>query len=162
MNKVKDIKVFNKRGKELAPTSRVIAKTLVAREKAVWIKEGESLTLLSTKSDFKKLRKRVISEEKRKCYICGETILEDEPATIDHVDPKSRYGKDNRKNLRCCCKRCNDDKGNTGFLEYCNEIFKNKKVYSYINLGHLEIERRRYIKQRGQNDSKDRISYVNK
>lgn len=151
MNKIKDIRVFNIKGKELAPTSRVIAKTLIAREKAVWIKEGESLTLLYTKSEFKKLKKAVIRQEKRKCYICGETISEDEPATIDHVDPKSKYGKDDRSNLRCCCKRCNDDKSNISFLAYCKQIFSNKEKYNYVDFKHLEKERIRYINHRDRN-----------
>lgn len=142
----KNIKVFNTREKELAPTSLRIAKTLVARDKAVWIEEGKSLTLLYTKSEFKKLKKQVIEEEGRRCYICGEKIDITEAATIDHVYPKSRYGKDSRDNLRCCCKKCNDDKGNMNFYQYYNHIMANIENYSYIDFENLEKEKVKYIR----------------
>ena len=143
---VRSIKVLNKKGKELAPTTFKIAKTLVAREKAIWIEEGKSLTLLYTKSDFKKLKKQIIKEEGRKCYICGEIIDSSVPATVDHVYPKSRYGKDSRENLRCCCKRCNDDKGNRSFYQYYCHIKNNIRDYDYINFNNLEKEKEKYIK----------------
>lgn len=135
---IKNIKVFNDRGKKLAPTSYKVAKMLVAREKAIWIDEGKSLTLLYTKTDFKKMKKKIIEEEGRLCYICGREIPESENATIDHIIPKSKFGKDCRKNLRCCCKRCNDDKGDMRFILYYDQIISNRDKYAYINFDLLK------------------------
>lgn len=144
MKKEKNIKVFNTKGKELAPTSIQIASTLVARDKAIWIEEGESLTLLYTKSDFKKVKKEVIKEEQRICYICGNKIPEDEYATIDHVNPKSRLGKDDRANLRCCCKRCNDDKKSMDIFQYIQYMKRHLSRYEYIDFKYLENESLKY------------------
>ena len=104
------VEVLNKRYKKLAPTNLLVARRLVSREKARWIKENEVIMLLKTKKDFKKLKAKIIEEEGRQCYICGKIIPENEYATIDHMYPKCRCGKDTRDNLHCCCKRCNDDK----------------------------------------------------
>jgi hypothetical protein len=134
---VKNIPVYTKKGKALAPTNLTVANTLVAREKAVWIKEGKSLTLLFTKDDFKKLKKQIIIEEHRECYICRDIIPEEIPATIDHVNPKSKYGKDSRENLKCCCKRCNDDKGSRSIEQYYNHIVRNIEKYPYIDIQYL-------------------------
>lgn len=144
MKKKKDIKVFNINGNKLSPTNIQIANTLVAREKAIWIEKGKSLTLLYTKSDFKKIKKQVINEENRICYICKKVIPESEYATIDHVNPKSKLGKDDRKNLRCCCKRCNDDKKNMDIFEYIQHMKGHLKDYNYIDFEYLEKEASKY------------------
>lgn len=144
VKKEKNIKVFNTKGKELAPTSSLVAITLVAREKATWIEEGVSLTLLYTKSDFKKVKKEVIKEEQRVCYICGNKIPEDEYATIDHVNPKSKRGKDDRANLRCCCKRCNDDKKSMDIFQYIKYMKRHLNRYEYIDFKYLENEALKY------------------
>jgi hypothetical protein len=133
----KTIEVVNNNGKSLAPTNLKVAKTLIKREKAVWIVEGVKLKLLYMKSDFKKLKKEIIKEEGRICYICNKVISKDEPATIDHVYPKSRYGKDTRDNLRCCCKKCNDNKGNKSIVEYLDYIKRNMHTYDYISLSSI-------------------------
>lgn len=149
----KNIEVFGRNGQRLAPTNSFTAETLVGRKNAVWIEKGKSLTVLRTKSDYKKRKKYIIAEEKRVCYICGRTISNDEIATIDHVDPKSRKGTDDRDNLRCCCKRCNEDKGKTSFLRYCDWIFSNKEIYDYVDFKHLDMERKKYIDRKGTKES---------
>lgn len=134
MKELKNIKVVDRHNRRLSPTTATIAKTLIAREKAKWIIENDILMLLKTQKEIKELKKKVIEEENRICYICGYKIPEDIPATIDHVNPKSKLGKDDRVNLRCCCKRCNDDKANMNINEYFIHIQENIKNYDYIDL----------------------------
>lgn len=136
LKKIK-VNVVNKENKKLSPTNMLVANTLVAREKAIWIDGGNTLMLLKTKEDFKELKKVIIKEENRICYICKTKIPEEEHATIDHVNPKSKFGKDDRENLHCCCKRCNDDKGDFTYDEYVNHIKQNIEKYKYLNIGEM-------------------------
>lgn len=126
------IDVVDKDYKKLAPTNLMVAKTLVARDKAIWIEYEKKLILLKTKKDFKIIKNKIIQEEGRVCYICKIIIPKEEHATIDHVNPKSRLGKDDRWNLHCCCKRCNDDKGNRTYEEYMDYVKKNICKYKYL------------------------------
>lgn len=132
------IQVVNKKNKRLAPTNLLIARTLVAREKAIWVKKDKIIMLLKTKKEFKELKNKIIADENRICYICKIRIPDEEHATIDHVYPKSKYGKDNRENLHCCCKRCNDDKSNMDIEQYYIHVKNNIEKYeNYISINHL-------------------------
>lgn len=137
LKKIK-VNVINKEYKKLSPTNMLIANTLVAREKAIWIEDGKTLMLLKTKEEFKQLKKQIINEENRICYICKNKIPENEHATIDHVNPKSKFGTDDRENLHCCCKRCNDDKGNLTYNEYIKHIKENSDKYKYLDIKNLK------------------------
>lgn len=139
VSELKNIKVevINRENKKLAPTNLLVARTLIARDKAIWIKKDKIIMLLQTKKEFKEFKNKIIAEENRICYICNVRIPEDEHATIDHVNPKSKYGKDNRENLHCCCKRCNDDKGNMDIEQYYNHIKAHINKYYYINIDKL-------------------------
>ena len=146
MKDIKQVKVdvYSVNGKKLAPTNLRVAKTIIGRKKAKWIKENESLILLYSKSEFKALKKLVIEEENRICYIC-KSIMDIGDATVDHIIPKSRGGCDFRYNLACSCPRCNEDKKNLTLEEYIRHIEKNRKKYKYIDLKHLKrqlVERR--------------------
>lgn len=149
-DKEKSIKVFDKNKKELLPTNVFIANTLVLRGKATWIIENESLTLLFNKSDYRKLRKYVIDKDKRICYICKKEILENDVITVDHIYPKSKFGKDDENNLRCCCKRCNDDKRDMDITQYYNHIVENKSKYKYLDLEYLREVTLKYHRDKGE------------
>lgn len=131
-DKKKPVEVVNKYNKELSPTNLFIANLLVFREKAEWIEKGKLLRLLKSQSEWKALKKQVIIEENRICYICGEKIPEGTPASIDHVYPKFNYGKDDRDNLRCCCIRCNEDKENMNISEYYYHVLDNIVIAFFI------------------------------
>ncbi len=45
------------------------------------------------------------------CKICGEHLTENNPATTDHIWPKSKGGINHRVNYRFICLRCNIRKG---------------------------------------------------
>lgn len=135
------IDVVDKFNKPLSPTNALVARTLVNRDRAEWIGKNK-IKLLKTKQDWIKLKNSVISEEYRMCYICGEFIPIDEHATVDHINPRSKFGKDERDNLHCCCKRCNDDKSNMTLFEYSEHVKEEKRrsnKYDYLNTDKLYI-----------------------
>ncbi len=51
-------------------------------------------------------RRGVLRRDAHRCAYCGGTA-----ATIDHVLPRSRGGRDTWENLVACCVRCNNLKG---------------------------------------------------
>jgi 5-methylcytosine-specific restriction endonuclease McrA len=47
-----------------------------------------------------------------KCYICSRSLMfKDKNATFDHFIPTARGGLSDLANLRLCCTRCNNKKG---------------------------------------------------
>lgn len=51
-------------------------------------------------------RRGVLRRDGHRCAYCGKSAT-----TIDHVQPRSRGGKDSWENLVACCLRCNNLKG---------------------------------------------------
>jgi 5-methylcytosine-specific restriction endonuclease McrA len=51
-------------------------------------------------------RRGVLRRDNQRCGYCGASAT-----TIDHVQPRSRGGKDTWENLVACCLRCNNVKG---------------------------------------------------
>jgi 5-methylcytosine-specific restriction endonuclease McrA len=139
LKKIK-VDVVDKSNKPLSPTNLLVARTLVNRERAIWIGKNK-IRLIKTKQDWIKLKNQVIDEEYRMCYICGEFIPATEHATVDHINPRSKFGKDERENLHCCCKRCNDDKSNMTLDEYYEHVKREKmkhNKYDYLILDKLK------------------------
>ena len=102
-----------------------------------------SVRLKQTKKERIKKKHDIIADSKRICYICNTRIPEDETATIDHIIPKSRDKRaDTYDNMRCCCSRCNNDKGNMTLSEYVKHIFDNKERYDYISNKRLDYLKR--------------------
>ena len=110
------------------------ALSLIETDRAEWIEKGQALRIFYDKRRWKIIKDRIISDANRICYICGERIPEDEIATIDHVIPMSRRISPCYKesNLRCCCLRCNGDKGDMDIQEYVDHIENNRYDYEYI------------------------------
>jgi len=139
LKKIK-VDVVDKSNKPLSPTNLLVARTLVNRERAIWVGKNK-IKLIKTKQDWIKLKNKVIEEEYRMCYICGDFIPITEHATVDHINPRSKYGKDERENLHCCCKRCNDDKSNMTLDEYYEHVKREKmkhNKYDYLILDKLK------------------------
>lgn len=143
LKKIK-VEVISKHGERLNDTNAQVATSLVARDRAEWIIYHKKIKIIRNKQDWKTLKRLVIKDENRLCYICGEFIPENEPATVDHVIPRSKYGKDERKNLHCCCKRCNDDKVDMTLYEYYLHVKKAKEIdpnsYNYLDVDKMITE----------------------
>jgi 5-methylcytosine-specific restriction endonuclease McrA len=134
---IANIQVYDKDDRLLAPCSYKKADKLVKRKSAEWI-DYNQIKLLVNKDDTRKLRKEIEIESKRICYICGSVIPEDTPITLDHVLPKSEGGPDSKSNIRCACKRCNDDKKNRTIHDYIKHISRYRQNYDYICEERLE------------------------
>lgn len=57
-------------------------------------------------------RRGVLRRDGHRCSYCGRSAN-----TIDHVQPKSRGGKDTWENLVACCLKCNNTKGDRTLSE---------------------------------------------
>ena len=102
-----------------------------------------SVRLKQTKKERTRKKHNIIADSKRICYICNTRIPESETATIDHIIPKSRDKRaDTYDNMRCCCSRCNNDKGNMTLSEYVKHIFNNRELYDYISNKRLDYLKR--------------------
>lgn len=55
-----------------------------------------------------RVRNRVFARDGNKCVNCGSK----EDLTIDHLNPKSKGGRNTIWNLATMCSRCNEKKGN--------------------------------------------------
>jgi 5-methylcytosine-specific restriction endonuclease McrA len=53
-------------------------------------------------------RQRIFKRDQNECVYCGSK----KDLTIDHVQPRSRGGKNTWTNLVTCCSKCNIKKGN--------------------------------------------------
>jgi 5-methylcytosine-specific restriction endonuclease McrA len=51
------------------------------------------------------------------CWYCGRTLTT-RTATIDHIIPKSKGGKDDFGNLRLACASCNSTRGSSDDIEF--------------------------------------------
>jgi 5-methylcytosine-specific restriction endonuclease McrA len=57
-------------------------------------------------------RRGVLRRDAHRCAYCAKPAT-----TIDHVQPKSRGGKDTWENLVACCFKCNNKKGDKSLAE---------------------------------------------
>lgn len=141
---LKDIKieVESKHGLRYLPTNAQVASSLIKRGRAIWIVKNKKIKITQSVYDWKELKNSIIKEENRLCYICGEFIPENKPATVDHIIPRSKFGKDERENLHCCCKRCNDDKLDMTLYDYYVHVkytkFKDNTRYPYLDVDKLK------------------------
>ena len=134
----KTIAVFGPDNKYLSHCTWQRALGLLESGKAIRL-NATTIRLKYTKRERIKKKHDIIAESKRICYICSTHISEEETATVDHIIPKSRDKRaDVYENMRCCCARCNNDKGNMKLSEYVNHIFKNREKYDYITDKRLE------------------------
>jgi len=60
----------------------------------------------------KNVRAFVWRRDKGLCQICGRRIASITEMTLDHIQPKSKGGKNTRENLRATCFTCNNRRGN--------------------------------------------------
>jgi 5-methylcytosine-specific restriction endonuclease McrA len=65
--------------------------------------------MASRKKNGKHLR--MLLKHHKACYYCGEDFTDKRWPTIDHKQPLSRGGGNEKKNLCACCSECNQKKG---------------------------------------------------
>ena len=151
----KTIAVFGPNGMYLSHCTWDRATALLESNRAVKI-NATTIKLKHTKKERTEKKREIIAESMRVCYICNIQIPDDEVATIDHIIPKSRSRQaDIYSNMRCCCSRCNNDKGNMTLSEYVQHIFDNKDFYKYIS-----TDRLKYLKDFAESYEKEFYSQV--
>lgn len=64
---------------------------------------------LTDRHQFDKRAWRAVMGEPSTCYLCAKPIEQPE-ATLDHVIPTSRGGRNHTSNVRWACRRCNQMK----------------------------------------------------
>ncbi len=84
----------------------------------------------TSSSDAKRMWRQSIKEKwKHKCAYCEST----EYLTIDHIVPQSKGGSDFLTNVLCCCRRCNNSKSHTNWIEwYSSQDFFTEERYDAI------------------------------
>lgn len=128
----KPVAVFGSNNLYLSHCTLNRASKLISSGRAVR-RDANSIQLRQSKKERIAQKHIIIRAANRVCYICGRRIPEDETATIDHIIPKSRDSRaDIYTNMRCCCERCNNDKGNKKLSEYVRHIDNNRRNYSYL------------------------------
>lgn len=78
----------------------------------------EELIGIRESSRAKWTRKQLLRKYQGRCHLCGEQVeLSDAAspryATIDHIVPLSKGGRDTLDNLALACAACNQAKGDT-------------------------------------------------
>ena len=146
IKKHKDIAVFGPDKKFISYCTKDRMFQLLHQNKAIRL-NASSIMINQTNSDKKWIKHKIIKNANRVCYICKTKIPDNEIATVDHVVPKSRDGKaDTYDNMRCCCSRCNNNKGNMLLSEYVDHILENRDNYDYIS-----DKRLKYLKEFAKN-----------
>ena len=133
MQKKRTVTVIGPNGSFKSRCTSEKANGLIASGRGVFVSKNK-IKITETKQQRNAVKQRIISDAGRICYICGKKIPYESTATIDHVIPKSRdYAADRYSNMKCCCVRCNKDKGNMTINEYVVNILLNRQKYSYIS-----------------------------
>lgn len=68
------------------------------------------------------------------CYWCEKRFTSFREATLEHIYPKSKGGKDTKGNLTLACKTCNLKKGNKVISKYDQELQEATKLSKMINI----------------------------
>ena len=67
--------------------------------------------------EWRELRREIIERDGGKCRYCGATKW----LEVDHIDPISKGGGNNRSNLVTACHRCNRSKGRKRLEDWLDE-----------------------------------------
>lgn len=134
------IALFDRNNKFLRYITRQKAKQYVKEGKAKWV-ATKTLRMKYVKTLAGYNKSSIVKDAKSICYICNRKISDKNQVTIDHVIPISRdKNADVLYNMRCCCARCNADKGDKTLIEYVEYIRQNRESHLYISdkqLDHL-------------------------
>jgi len=82
------------------------------------------------KREISLTRKNVIKRDGHTCQYCG---TRSGPMTTDHVQPRTRGGKDTWENLVCACVACNNRKGNRTLAESGMKLFRRPRRPFYFH-----------------------------
>jgi len=98
------------------------------------------------KYTIKFCRSSIYERDKGICQYCEKKINKFD-ATLDHIIPKSRGGRNNWNNIVFCCKKCNDKKRNKTPAEANMSLLNEPKRPSWIA---VKFGKARTIKERAE------------
>jgi len=82
-------------------------------------------------------RKNIHRRDEHICQYCGTRV--DGHATIDHIIPRSRGGRNTWENLVCCCTKCNTKKGDSTPKEAKMPLIRRPEEPKYLHIGEVEL-----------------------
>lgn len=90
------------------------------------------------------LDRKFASDKTRRCWMCG-CLLTRGTATVDHLKPKAKGGRDAAENYSLACKPCNNSRGDKSIPLTLLEQLKGRPAPKRRNLSALSaaIKRRR-------------------
>lgn len=135
----KQIPIYDKNSVQKSFCTNKRAQRLINQGRAERYKDGIMLLVVFRNTSLRS-KNNLYREANGRCYICGRKIHFKE-MTIDHVFPQSSAVNPmiknkmfiySYKNKRCCCEKCNVDKGSLTLIEYCSKIEQDRKRYPLI------------------------------
>jgi 5-methylcytosine-specific restriction endonuclease McrA len=73
------------------------------------------------------LRKAIHAREQNRCFYC---LRRTTPAVqcLDHVVPRSRFGRNSYRNLASSCMECNSQKGEKVAEDFLRELYRERRL----------------------------------
>lgn len=129
----KDVTVMDKHGKPISKCTKKRAHQLISRQAADW--DGWNVVKLRyDREDKKRFKDIAMERDHYTCYIitCRKVMHPNHPdLSADHIKSRAKGGTDYPENIACCCKQCNEEKGNLDLEDFLalkiNEMMKGEK-----------------------------------
>lgn len=82
----------------------------------------------------KRIKEYVINRDGQLCCYCDKPLTI-ESVTMEHIVPDSKRGTFNTTNLTVSCSKCNNQRGNKPFFDYCIKFnWSEEKINKYKRL----------------------------
>lgn len=100
--------------------------TILLPEEIPLVKEKLSIQQVPEEENYftdPEKRKELFERDKWKCFYCGEKVTS-ENATLDHLNPQYKGGKNKKENLKTACLVCNSIKSGKSYEEAAPYLLK--------------------------------------
>lgn len=131
--KEKEIVVLDKHGHNISECTKKRAHQLISRQAADWYSRNV-IKLRYDREDKKQFKQVAMERDNYTCYIitCRKEMHKDHPdLSADHIKSRAKGGTDYPDNIACCCKQCNEEKGNLDLEDFLalkiSEMMKGEK-----------------------------------
>lgn len=118
--KLQEVTVLDKHGHTISKCTKKRAHQLIDRMAADW-NGWNVIKLRYDREDRKQFRQEALERDNYTCYIitCRKVMHKDHPdLSADHIKSRAKGGSDYPDNIACCCKQCNEEKGNLDLEDF--------------------------------------------